>query len=117
MLRDRLDHDGSGRIDSRELAAFLAGWFTAQPSNEDELSLAFRSLDSDGDGRISAEDLTRALCQGDDPLGPEEVEWLMRLTDLDQSGAIEWEEFMSAIRLRTDARDEGEYLARETRVG
>jgi hypothetical protein len=42
----------------------------------------------------------------------------MRLTDLDQSGAIEWDEFVRAISRRKDAGDEGEtYLARETRVG
>ncbi len=116
-LRAQLDHDGDGRIDSDELTRFLAGWFTVQPSNEDELHLAFRSLDTDGDGRITADDLHEALSEGEDGLSPEEIEWLMRLTDLDGSGAIEWEEFLTAIHTRAGGSRAGEYLARETLVG
>jgi Ca2+-binding EF-hand superfamily protein len=115
-LRGRLDHDGDGRIDSTELARFLAAWFTTYPSNEDELRLAFRSLDADGDGRISPQDLSQALRQGDDGLSPDEIDWLMRLTDLDGSGAIEWDEFLRAIHTRAKESEGGAYLARETIV-
>ncbi len=115
-LESQLDHDGDGRIDSAELAHFLAAWFTGAPSSEDEIRLAFRTLDTDGDGRISAGDLSRTLQEGDEPLSDDEIAWLMRLTDLDGSGAIEWEEFLRAIHMRAD-RDQGAYLARETMIG
>lgn len=114
-LRERLDGDGDGCVDADELAVFLAAWFATYPSNEDELALAFRSLDADGDGQITPEELRHALADGDEGLREPEIERIMRVTDLDASGTIDWEEFVEAMHRRPSRVVGGEeLLARPT---
>lgn len=96
-LAQHLDRDGSGRIDPAELREFLGRWVGTDPRGEDELALAFRMLDVDGDGRLTRDELSGALTQGNHPLTPEELDAVFDALDADQSNAIEWHEFHDVL--------------------
>jgi Ca2+-binding EF-hand superfamily protein len=96
-IRERLDLDGSGTIDTEELRGFLARWVGNDPHDEDELRVAFRLLDTDGDGRLSIAELERALAGGAEALTPAELEAVFASLDTDGSGRIEWREFCAAL--------------------
>lgn len=91
-----LDRNGDGRIDQAELAAFLAAHFTAEPTAEAELRLAFRQLDADGNGEIDLDELGRVLGRGDDALPWPAVERVLDELDQDGSGTLAWSEFVDA---------------------
>ncbi|AKF03517.1 EF-hand domain-containing protein [Sandaracinus amylolyticus] len=97
-LMSALDRDGNGRIEPRELAAFLTTWFAPEPDDEHALALAFRALDDDGDGHVTRAELQRALQDGADALRKVELDALMDAADLDGSGAIDWDEFCASMR-------------------
>ena len=96
-LAPMLDQNGDGVIDTEEFGSFLTAWVAPDPSVRDELALAFRAIDHDGDGHISAEELRQALGSGSGGLSQAELADLMTALDLDRSGAIEWEELITAL--------------------
>ncbi|GLF95137.1 EF-hand domain-containing protein [Streptomyces yaizuensis] len=55
------DTDGDGVVDSDEYFSFLSGHFPRRP--REEVDAAFRRLDRDGDGRLSAEEFTSAIIE------------------------------------------------------
>lgn len=91
-----LDQDGNGRVDHHELADFLETWVCPDPTPADTLALAFRSLDRDGDGEITLEELRAALLD-DKALSTQEIDALLHEADLDRSGTIDWNEFLTAM--------------------
>ncbi|KAI9434774.1 hypothetical protein H4582DRAFT_742987 [Lactarius indigo] len=66
------------------------------PNTQDDESVAwFYTLDEDGNGQISVEELRRALIngRGGKPFSSETVKYLMNVFDLDGSGEIGFQEF------------------------
>lgn len=97
-LMRTLDTDGSGAVEPAELAGFLAAWFGPEPKDDHALALAFRAMDGDGDGQVTREELRQVLQSGSDALRGVELDALMDAADLDGSGAIDWQEFLAAMR-------------------
>lgn len=94
-LFEGADRDGDGRLDARELAAFLAGGFEGEASRDDELAFIFRRLDADGDGRVSGAELSAAF--GD---GRSDVEKLRQRVDDKRSRGIGYQTFEKAVESR-----------------
>lgn len=70
---------------------------TAMPADEIAgLREIFKSIDADGSGSITAEELRSALQQKGSLLKQEELEGLLALIDQDKSGCIDYEEFIAA---------------------
>ncbi|KAJ9050113.1 hypothetical protein DSO57_1017449 [Entomophthora muscae] len=66
----------------------------AQVPSPEQLSQWFRAVDADGSGQLSAEELQRALVNGDwSPFNMETVRLMVNMFDTDQSGTIGLSEF------------------------
>ncbi|GAB4824128.1 hypothetical protein N2152v2_011174 [Parachlorella kessleri] len=60
------------------------------------LEAIFKSIDVDGSGTITAEELREALQSKGSRLRQEDLEALMKMVDVDASGTIDYEEFLAA---------------------
>ena len=76
---------------------FLVNNLTSKEEQEDLLE-QFLAIDSDGDGKLTREDLLKAYAtSGKDPLEAEEiVETIMKNSDKNKSGYINYSEFVTA---------------------
>lgn len=92
-----VDRDGDGLIDREELGAFLEDWFAGDPTYDDDLALAFRALDKNGDGQFDVGELREALRGRDGGIAAAEVEPLLEQIHAEKDGKIEWPEFARAV--------------------
>lgn len=99
QIMEDVDSDGSGVIDYTEfLAATLDKKLYLQ---EDVCWQAFRVFDRDGDGRISREEISMILNDGDNnvqDVAVREVAELMKDLDKNGDGEIDFDEFMQMMR-------------------
>eukprot|EP00461_Guttulinopsis_vulgaris_P001021 UN01021 len=82
------DLDGDGSISWKEL--LLATTARRLAMKEDRLWQSFRSMDLNGDGRLSKDELVQAL-----GLPESEVEDMIKEVDVDGNGHVDYEEFLS----------------------
>lgn len=73
--------------------------------SEEELREAFRVFDKDGNGFISAAELRHLMANLEKKLTDEEVDEMMRETDLDGDGQVTYEGNEIAILLRLSCCD------------
>nr|2B1U_A Chain A, Calmodulin-like protein 5 [Homo sapiens] len=59
----------------------------------EDLQVAFRAFDQDGDGHITVDELRRAMAGLGQPLPQEELDAMIREADVDQDGRVNYEEF------------------------
>ena len=57
----------------------------------------FKEIDTDGDGKLTKEELTASCIKQNDTRTEEEIEYMMRMMDLDNSGTIEFPEFLEMV--------------------
>ena len=98
VLMEKIDLDGDGRVTPEELATFLAHWFGPEPSDDDVLAIAFRTLDRDGDGRIRRDELQHAIATGPRALSEIDADSLLEVADLDGDGSLDMDELRAAMR-------------------
>lgn len=60
----------------------------------------FRIIDDDGDQRLSIGEFTKAMRETDLNFSLLEINALFKLIDTDQSGTIDFEEFLMTLRVR-----------------
>ena len=60
---------------------------------KEELRDAFKTLDADGDGFLSASELRNVLTSMGEPLTDKEVDEMLRSVDIDNDGKLNFEEF------------------------
>lgn len=94
VLVDEVDIDGNGQIDFNEFAAMMARRFFEE---EEEIRDAFRVLDRNEDGFITADELKYLMTNLGEKLTDAEVAEMLRDADKDGDGKINYEEFVSMM--------------------
>lgn len=96
MIRD-VDKDGSGAIDFDEFVHMMTAKIGERDSKE-ELTKAFRIIDQDNKGRISAADIERIAKEVNESFTPREIREMIQDADLDGDGEVDMEEFMRMMK-------------------
>lgn len=96
LLKQRIDTDGSGRIDRVEFVRFCNELDMTRP-RADELRAAFAAFDTDGSGFLERDEFAALLRDGGEPLSDVEVEMALQLADGDGDGRINYEEFVAML--------------------
>jgi len=76
---------GSGNIDLNE---FLHLMTSSQKHNLEEIRIAFRKMDKDGDGFISFDDLKRTMTECKENLSDDELQRMIVDADMDEDGRV-----------------------------
>merc|ERR1711915_818886 len=99
-LVDAADHDGDGMIeyDSEEFVALLD---ELDDEPIDKVLEAFRFLDKNGDGQISAAELRSLVTNHGTPMSEAEADKLIALADRNGDGFIYYAEFVEMQNLST----------------
>ena len=97
-MMDSLVQDGSGKIDFPEFLTLMARRMQAATS-EEEMKEAFRDLDKDGDGFISAAELCHAITSLGEELTDEEVDAIM--ADVGVDGKIGFKKKKKFVKMTT----------------
>lgn len=92
MIRS-VDRNNNGLIDFPEFLVLME--HKLKDTADDEMMIAFKQFDLDGDGLISPEELqtTMSKLQGS-PMSDEQVEHIMLEVDRDGDGMINYDEFV-----------------------
>jgi len=102
---DAIDINQNGHIMYTE---FIAASLEAQGQlNEDRVAEAFNRLDTDGSGVITKENMLEFL--SDTGASMEDVERMIKEADIDDSGGVSYDEFLTLFR--SDNQDTSETLA------
>ncbi|CAD5125907.1 unnamed protein product [Dimorphilus gyrociliatus] len=93
---NEIDSDGNGIIDFPEFLMMMAKKVKDTPS-EEEMRAAFKVFDRDGNGLISASELRYVMANLGEKMTDEEVDEMIRETDLDGDGFVNYQEFVAMM--------------------
>jgi len=91
-----VDVDHNGKMDLMEFIMMMHN----QVGNTDtmeEMKMAFRAFDTDGDGKVSKEEFRLCMLNFGERFGEEEIEEMVKQADTDDDGFIDFTEFVSMI--------------------
>jgi len=91
-----VDVDHNGKVDLREFIVMMhdqVGTF----DDIEELKMAFRFFDRNGDGQISKEELRASILRYGERFEDEDMEQMMKDADLDRNGFIDFSEFVKML--------------------
>jgi len=109
MAEVEVDHNGK-----MNLSQFIMLMHN-QVGNTDtmeEMRIAFRAFDTDGDGKISKEEFRVCMLNFGERFLEEDIELMIRLADLDDNGFIDFEEFVRMLTMDELESMEGNTHAR-----
>jgi len=95
-LINEYDTDGSGQIEFPEFCNMMSDKMNAV-NDEDMIRMAFRVLDKDGSGTISAKSFTHLMTHIGDKLSLEECQEMINEADKDGDGVLNYEEFVKML--------------------
>ena len=95
MIRE-VDLNGNGTIDFKEFMCLMVKKMNDNDLDE-ELQYAFKVFDRDKNGYIIPHELRHAMTNLGENLTPEEVEEMIKETDLNNDGQIDYDEFIKMI--------------------
>jgi calmodulin len=93
---NEVDGDGTGAIDFPEFLSLMARKMK-DTDTEEELVDAFKVFDRDGNGFISAAELRHVMTNLGEKLTDEEVDEMVRESDVDGDGQVNYEEFVKMM--------------------
>ncbi|KIM24862.1 hypothetical protein M408DRAFT_331534 [Serendipita vermifera MAFF 305830] len=92
MIKEVKVAGGDGSIDFGEFLSLMAS-HTNEVDSEEELKEAFKAFDRENSGSISVKALGQIMTSIGETLSPEELNEMIRETDVDGDGRITYEEF------------------------
>lgn len=104
QLLEQVDQNNNGLIDFEEWVAAMADWRSVKESRDWEalVARAFRSMDPNDDGVITAEELEVLLCGEDGCEVPDVVDAALREADANHDGKLDLADFKSFLESKTD---------------
>ena len=93
---DEVDEDKNGTIDFQEFLSLMARKMKIL-DKEDELLDAFKILDIEGTGKISKYQLRYIILSTETGFSGEDVEELLKKTDVDEDGYIDLNRFIKVL--------------------
>ncbi|XP_069134422.1 calmodulin-like [Argopecten irradians] len=94
MLR-MADGDGDGFINCKEYCAMMSQTYSSKDQEKQALRKAFETLDRDGDGYLTTDEL-RAALQFNSDITDDEIEIFFMEADTDGDGKIDYTEFIES---------------------
>lgn len=98
-LIKEIDADGSGEVEFDEFLTLTAKFLVEEDTEamQEELREAFRMYDKEGNGYIPTSALREILRALDDKLTNDELEEMISEIDTDNSGTVDFDEFMEMM--------------------
>ena len=93
---DEVDIDDNGTINFREFLTMMSRRMK-DADCEEEIREAFRAIDKDGNGFISAAELRHFMSNLGEKLTNDEVDAMIREADMDGDGQVSYEEFIAMM--------------------
>jgi len=103
------DLNGNGSIDFSEFLMMTANQIDTSEAEED-IREAFKFIDTNGDGKISKNELRHVIGIVDPTLSQQEIDMMLAEADTDRDGDVSYEEFLSYVM--KDCVDRSEKLER-----
>ena len=96
------DVDHNGKLDLSEFIVMMYNNYLEtendlEKEKMEEMKMAFRAFDTDGDGKVSKEELKICLMNFGQKLSDREIELLVKRHDSDKNGFLEFEEFVDLL--------------------
>ena len=96
------DVDHNGKLDLTEFIVMMYNNYLEteddlEKEKMEEMKMAFRAFDTDGDGKVSKEELKICLMNFGQRLSDREIELLVKRHDSDKNGFLEFEEFVDLL--------------------
>merc|ERR1711970_706520 len=85
-----VDQDGDKMLNYEELVCLITG---KEPDAKQKMKMMFRMWDTDGSGKISSEELCKAMEMDDDPFMKTMMTAVMGRADADKDGKLNFDEF------------------------
>ena len=92
-----IDQDGSGSMDFSEFLTMMANHIMDEMDTKEEICAAFKEFDKTGKGYVDVEDLRNVLTSLGDSLTADEVEEMIKTADIENSGRINYEDFVTKM--------------------
>ncbi|XP_058097143.1 caltractin-like isoform X2 [Magnolia sinica] len=99
MIKD-VDKDGSGAIDFDEFVHMMTAKIGERDTKE-ELTKAFRIIDHDNNGRISAADIEHIAKELGESFTPNEIKEMIEEADRNGDGEVDADEFLRMMKRTT----------------
>ncbi|XP_072145917.1 calcium-binding protein E63-1 [Dermacentor andersoni] len=86
-----------GLISEDEFLAWMAGQTSIKDDVMEDLLAAFRVFDKDANGYITKDELKLAMEMIGEPMSEAQLDSMIRATDIDNDGRINYEEFVTIL--------------------
>lgn len=83
-------------LDFPEFLTVLA-FHLQETEPEEQLRLAFKVFDKDGNGKLNAEELKNTMTNLGEPLSKDDVDYMIQMADITGDGQVNYEEFIRVM--------------------
>ncbi|XP_069114939.1 calmodulin-like [Argopecten irradians] len=98
---NEVDANENGTLDFSEFLTMMTRQMKDTDS-EEELKVAFRAFDKDGNGFISKDELRHVMTNLGERLTEEQADEMIREADIDGDGQVNYEEFLSMMMSKSE---------------
>lgn len=102
---EQIDYNNDGDVNFEEFIILLVKQLKTAEDQEEELVEVFKQFDVGADGKITAEDLMLRFEQLKDPQSKEFCNEVLRITDKDGDGCLNFAEFVKVMLYNPNDKD------------